>query len=398
MPNNTDTPSANGIAPESDEAPARDGLVGSPGAQPARGRDPTGPIKSAPPPSRYSIATEGDDVYLVCVGMPNLRLYVERGLSVAHGARKRYPKQTIFLDGAYADAPFLDHEARQYSLDHHAGCVRPFTLATCEQAAVMLMQGIPLDEGPWRVYINEPDLDAVLAAWILFNRIELLTDDRRLLHEIMPLVRVEGVIDAHGLDMGVLTALSTDQYEQERTRIDHLRGPELQHKAAGAWQTIDFREHTCQLLEQLDAMLYPEGYLDQLVSIQELSWMPLKERKLAVLCESTRGIYEVEAQLKQRFGKQLGLVVLDVGAGKFTLRQVDPFLPHNLCDVYKRLNKQDPKTHQSNGEDNLWGGSDEIGGSPRRTGSALSGSDILRELQRVYRDRGGWFKRLFRRR
>ena len=74
----------------------------------------------------------------------SIALRIERGLTVDSRARKRYGPQTIFLDGVYNGAPFCDNEARHYSLDHHAGCVRAFTLATCEQAAVMLLQGLPL--------------------------------------------------------------------------------------------------------------------------------------------------------------------------------------------------------------------------------------------------------------
>ena len=140
----------------------------------------------------YHINKDSEQPYLFGSAAPNLHLRVERGLSVNSAGRKYYPRQTIFLDGVYSDAPFIDNETRQYSLVHHAGCIRMFTLATCEQAAVFVLEGLPLDEGVWNLFINEPDLDAVLASWILINHHTLLRDDASILRNVMPFIRVEG--------------------------------------------------------------------------------------------------------------------------------------------------------------------------------------------------------------
>jgi hypothetical protein len=127
----------------------------------------------------------------------------------------------------------MDNERRHYALDHHAGCVRPFTLATCEQAAVVVMMGLPLNEGEWHIYVNNPDLDALLASWILINHKRLLAHDKRLLRELMPLVRVEGVIDTHGLDMSELSALPSHIYKLHKARLDALRASEVSAKSHG---------------------------------------------------------------------------------------------------------------------------------------------------------------------
>ena len=117
-------------------------------------------------PTRYRHAGDGDDTYLECGGSPNIHLHVRWGLAVDEAGREKYPPQTIFLDGAFTGPPFLDNSGRHYSLDHHAGGTpRGFMLATCEQAVVMVLDGLPLEEGEWQLYINDPDLDAVLAAW-----------------------------------------------------------------------------------------------------------------------------------------------------------------------------------------------------------------------------------------
>ena len=347
--------------------------------------------------TRYQIVDRGGHPLIICGNAPNLALRVERGLTVNEQGRKQYPEQTIFLDGVFAGAPFYDNAARQYSLDHHTGCVRAYTLATCEQAAVMLLQGLPLDEGDWTLLVNEPDLDALLASWILINHAELMRDDGAILRDAMPLIRVEGVIDAHGPDLSILTALTPEEYEEHRASIEQLLAGEKSIKAAGQWGSADWVAHARATLSDIDALLFPEGYLDALLEIEELGRIQLQNGRLAVLCRSHQGIYAVETALKARYEKQLAVLVLDLGDGRFTLRQVDPFLDPDLAPLYEALNHKDLRARQDNETENRWGGSGDIGGSPRKTGSALSGEEILEQVGKVYGRREGWLGRIFRR-
>ncbi|MFH1130839.1 MAG: hypothetical protein V1754_05850 [Pseudomonadota bacterium] len=344
---------------------------------------------------RYQIANEAPP-YLFCGNASNLRLYLERGLAVNEGGRKRFPKQTIFLDGVYTGAPFLDNENSQYSLDHHFGCVRAFTLATCEQAVVMLLEGLPLDEGEWAIYINEPDLDALLAAWILFNHVELLQHDAALLWEVMSFIRTEGVIDAHGFDMGVFAGAGRRTYEKRKAEIDALLAEEKRLKSTGEWQTSYLIEYCRTTFESLDQLLFPKGQLDKLLEFTELGRETIYGKKTAMLVQSQQGIYLVEQELKERYGKKMGIIILDKGGGQFTIRQLDPFFPKSLNQLYPVLNREDPKAQSVSGSENLWGGSDDIGGSPRQTGSGLSGKEILLLVRKVFGEKR-WIKRLFRR-
>lgn len=348
--------------------------------------------------TRYQVVQRDDTLYVICGNAPNIYLRVERGLTVNDAGRKKYAQQTVFLDGVYTGPPFYDNTARQYSLDHHSGCVRAFTLATCEQAVVMLLQGLPLGEGDWFLYVNEPDLDALLAVWVMMNHVELLHDEGELLREAIPMIRVEGVIDAHGTDMALLTALSAEDYDEQKHRIDRLLEQEKSLKSSGEWTSIDEVHYSRDMLEAIDRLLFPDGYLNELLEIEELSRVPIRGQKMAVLCRSHQGIYAVEAALKARYEKQVGIIVLDLGEGRFTLRQVDAFLDRDLTALYQELNAKDLRARQGGETDNLWGGSADIGGSPRKTGSALSGEQILKILQKVYGKENGWIGRLLRRR
>jgi hypothetical protein len=347
-------------------------------------------------PGRYRVVADEGGNALLCGNATNLRLRVAKGLTVNKRGRRQYRPQTIFLDGVYGGAPFCDNEARHYSLDHHAGCVRGFTLATCEQAVVMLLQGLPLGVGDWTLYVNDPDLDSVMAAWVLMNHLELLRSNRELLRGAMPLIRLEGVIDAHGTDMELLAALPADLHARTRAQIDELMRRERELKSAGKWFSTDWNEYTRTMLETLDALLYPEDMLAELRAIQESGRATLGDR-MAVLIKSTDGIYEVEARLKKRYGSLLGLVVLEQGGGRFTLRQVDTFLKKDLDAVYKVLNRNDPKARLDGESPNVWGGSGNIGGAPRQTGSGLTGEEILTFIGQVLGPRESWWKRLGKR-
>lgn len=345
-------------------------------------------------PRRYRVTEREGGRVVISGNAPNIELHIERGLTVDSRGRKRYGPRTIFLDGVYDGAPFLDNEARQYSLDHHAGCVRGFTLATCEQAVVVLLQGLPLAVGSWDVYINDPDLDSMLAAWVLFNHLELLRDDKALLKLAMPIIRLEGVIDAHGADRHLLTAMPEDMIKKTKAVLDGLMAEEVRLKRAGTWMTADWCAYACSIFESVDELVFPDDTLDKLLALQERGRVELAGDRVGLLLESHLGIYEVESRLKDRLGDALGVIVLRVGENRYTLRLVDAFLPRDLTAVYKALNKADPNA-TGGAEPNQWGGSADIGGAPRKTGTGLSETQILEILGQVLGERPGFFARLF---
>ncbi|MCB9597065.1 MAG: hypothetical protein H6719_30355 [Sandaracinaceae bacterium] len=359
-------------------------------------------IESSPPGSgpdrgRYRMIERQGERIIISGNAPNIELHIERGLTVDEAGRKRFGPQTIYLDGVFGGAPFCDNETRQYSLDHHAGCVRGFTLATCEQAVVMLLSGLPLSSGTWTVWVNDPDLDAMLAAWVLINHVELLRDDRKHLRTAMPVIRLEGVIDAHGTDRDLLTGLPSDALAAAQASVDRLIANERRHKSSRTWMTTDWIEYACSQLAEFDAHFLPEEALDALLEIQESGRAPLHNGRIAVLLESTLGIYAVEERLKERYGADLGVIALQIDKERYTLRLVDAFLPKNLEAVYKELNRLDPRARTRGSNPNVWGGSGDIGGSPRDTGTGLTGEEILGVLSDVLGPPVPWWKRLLAR-
>jgi hypothetical protein len=343
-------------------------------------------------PHRYSIRTKGDNRELVCTESPSLAVRVERGLSIPATSLRKAPPGSIYLDGAAQGGPFVDTERGVLNLDHHDGCIRSFTLSTCEQAMVLTQKGLDLKGREWTIYANDLDLDTVLAIWILLNHVRLNDVNPEMRTGVMPLIRLEGTIDAHGLEMQELCGFTVEQQEKISAQLEQLRREELNLKKDGKWGQIDFLQYTSDVLHAIDALVYPSRHFEGVIKVEELARAEIGENRLAIVCRSETGVYEVEAELRRLHGNSIGIIVLQKAPRMYTLRQVDMFLPFTLERVYEQLNLTDPAAGKRR-SGNCWNGSGEIGGSPRTTGTALTPQQIARALSQSYR-RPRWGQRI----
>ena len=338
---------------------------------------------------RYAVREEDGMRVLTCRDAPEVRVVVERGATVSEATAKRARERTIFLDGAAQGPPFLDKERRVFNLDHHEGCVRSFTVATCEQALVLVLRGLELAGERWTVRAGNPDLDTVLAIWVLLNAMHLSEPGSSRRARIIPLVRLESVIDAHGLDLQELTGFSRETLERTGRTLESLREREIALEESEEWGNTDLPERTAELLHAVDLLVYPPDFFEPLDEVEILDRFSLGPDRLGIVCRSSRGIYEVEASLRKLYERRLGMIALRSGEQTYTLRQVDTFLSDDLTAVYDELNALDPAVAQG-GTENRWGGSAEIGGSPRRTGTRLTHEEIATACRRAYRRPGRW--------
>lgn len=97
---------------------------------------------------------------------------------------------TIALDGV-VQGPALDPKNRRFSFDHHAGCTRLVTKATCEQVREAIILGLPIDTDTI-VLVNDIDADTVMSVWLLLNPSRVWEDK---VEEITTRI---GRTDAHG--------------------------------------------------------------------------------------------------------------------------------------------------------------------------------------------------------
>jgi len=331
-------------------------------------------------PDRYRIKRDASGGILTCIEAPTVTVRIRNGVTVTAAAARSATAGTIFLDGAAQCEPFLDPKREIYNLDHHEGCVRSFTLATCEQAMVLVRKGLDLRKRDWTVYANDADLDTVLAIWILLNHVRLTEEIAEIGARIMPLVRLQGTIDAHGLELQDFSALPPTLLAEMQGWIDELRERELALKSEGAWQDMDLVGHTADRLRTIDHLVYPPRHFDDMEEIEELARADIGTGSVAIVCRSKAGIYEVQRQLSRLHGKRLGVIALQRTTTAYSLRQVDPYLPATLEKVYAHLNLIDAAAggHHSA---NRWGGSPEIGGSPRSSGTRVTPRQIAEACQ-----------------
>ncbi|MGH7802054.1 MAG: lysostaphin resistance A-like protein [Thermodesulfobacteriota bacterium] len=333
-------------------------------------------------PNRYVIKNDENRRTLNCLEAPNVTVRIERGLAISVSSARKYPSGTIFLDGAAQGEPFLDHERQIYNLDHHDGCIRAFTLSTCEQAIVMLLKGLDLRNREWTIYANSPDLDTILAIWVLLNHIRI-NENEAIRKTIIPLLRLEGTIDSLGLEFKDLCGFPPDLYQKIAKNIDDLRFDELTIKKERHWEEIDFLEYTADTLRKIDQMVYQPGDFENFKGVEELARVEITDKRIAIVCRADIGIYEVEQYLAKLYGNRLGLVALQREPHTYSLRQIDLFLSADLTKVYEKLNFLDSAVNGRR-PDNRWGGSTDIGGSPRLTGTKLTPLEIAKACREAF--------------
>ncbi|OQY03799.1 MAG: hypothetical protein B6I22_10850 [Desulfobacteraceae bacterium 4572_123] len=334
--------------------------------------------KTLPPkalPRRYEINDTVDGKVLTCIEAPNILVRIESGLTISSSAAHKSSPGTIYLDGAAQCEPFMDHEKQIYNFDHHEGCVRSFTLSTCEQILVMILKGLDLRDRKWNVFANDPDLDTIFAIWLLFNHIRLNRKDQATRRFLFALIRMEGIIDSHGLEFLEISGFPQNLLEKTKHVIDHLRTEEVALKTDDKWDKTDFMEYAAALLHKIDKIIYKTDDFTDFKGIKELARINIANSRIAVVVQSDMGIYEIEPYLNQLYGTRLGLVILKKESNAYTLRLMDPFMSGDLTRVYQRLNFIDPSV-RSRTDNNRWGGSADIGGSPRGVDTKLTPREI----------------------
>ena len=296
-------------------------------------KEPAVRVRTAPP-DRYRVKVDGGEEVLTCLEAPTVAVRIRNGCSATASAARNARRGSIFLDGAAQGEPFIDPKRDVYNLDHHEGCVRPFTLATCEQAMVLIRKGLDLRTRDWTVYATDPDLDTVLAIWVLLNHIRVNEENAETRARVMPLLRLQGVTDAQGFELQDLCALPPMLMVESRAWMEKLRERELQIMAHGGWAQNDLLNYTAAQLRAVDRLIYPPTCFDDLEEIEELERAEITDHSIAIVCRSKVGIYEVSRELRRLHGKRLGAVALQKDDFTYSLRQVDTQLPATLEGVY----------------------------------------------------------------
>jgi membrane protease YdiL (CAAX protease family) len=302
-----------------------------------------------------------------------------RGLAIAAKQARSYEAGTIFLDGVAQCEPFADFNQDIFNLDHPEGSIQ--TLSTCEQAMLLIRKGVDLGKRDWSVLANDSDLDTIFAIWVLCNY-QRLNDDAELRARVMPLLRLEGAIDAHGPESQYLAALPPETLRPTLAMRKQLQQQEFVLKNYGRWQEFDLLEYIADRLRAIDEAVYETEQFNELLAVDELARAEIANGLVAVICSSDAGMDEVERQLRRTYGERLGILLFQHAESNYRVRQVDKNLPATLTQACERLNLVDPAA--TSGADNRWSGSAEVGYSPRKTGTSLTPAEIIATIREAF--------------
>lgn len=288
-------------------------------------------------------------------GRPALRLYAHPGRSFSFEWLRAQPAPAIALDGCVRGPTRWCPEGPYASMNHHEGVDRGSTRATCEQAVLLVAQGLwetmTRDGAPAAdVHVNDCDADVCTAVWALGHPDRL---DEPAVHR---LIELEGILDTTGgcwtpawADSEVLAQLAW-AFEPYQGRRDH--GDAID--AADMTGVID------EVGGRITALV--DGRGDRRPAWGEFE---LVARRGPVAAVVEHGPY---ARLAARCAG-IETVVAERRSGDrrvITIAKTSPFVCTDLNAAYDRLNLLDGCP-----DEDCWGGSDLVGGSPRGRGTGL---------------------------
>ena len=256
------------------------------------------------------------------------------------------PARAIALDGC-VQSPQQGSEDR-WSLDHHDGCLRLVTQATCEQVRTALCLGGSAWAKDRDVFVNDLDGDTVLSLWLLSNPARANEPNVR------ALVRAVGAIDAHGPAGAFLlsdeeNAMATLYFRGAISPVSDLRGKVREEFSR--WEAL-----IASCFEGIESLLERESFEvppPPAVAVEVTDVAHFYGHKVGMATSEGWAF----STLYER-GFDAAIVYTDAANGTrtFTIAKRSDLVNVNVKAALTRLSS----------EEEGWGGGSSIGGSPRK--------------------------------
>lgn len=299
----------------------------------------------------------------------NLTVIVERGRVIAF---EELPANSIALDG-YVQGPALDNVQRRYSFDHHAGCVRLVTKATCAQVLDALLLG--LEPSGMQVFLNDIDGDTVLAVWLLSHP------------EMARQVTVRSLVDdvEHTDAHGPAYRPFLKNPELCRQFYQGVMAPEHEARKNRSFETIELKQLLWDCLQRLEQLLIEQQQFElseppkrtYQITHQGLGWLMVTSPDMVFDLLYADG--HVRAVVWQPFQLMDGRTSWAYTIGK----QSDLVSGFDIPGILKTLADVEPG----------WGGGSTIGGAPRQADgsrSFLEPDDVFAVIEGLVRQKKKW--------
>lgn len=303
-----------------------------------------------------------------------MRVVVHRGAVWSFDA---LPPKSIALDG-FVQGPQIDAKQQRYSFDHHGGCVRHATRATCEQVYDALRLG--LDPDGFTVFVNDVDGDTALSVWLLQQHASVLFDGDQspTVNEslVRSLVRSVGLIDAHGPAYAV--GLSNEFFC--RAFFEIAMAPEREARKNKTYGTVDLEALLRACVEGIDKLMRSGA-----------SRLPPKKEVVMVMrdgtdwCLVSSDDYVFDALYENGIQRAVAFSTLPDGSYAYTVAKKSEFVSDFPVGP-----ASEPGTilHALNEIESGWGGGSTIGGAPRNADgsrSRIPPSELFEIVERIAR-------------
>ena len=273
------------------------------------------------------------------------------------------PRFSIALDGYVKGPPRFLIQGPYANFNHHEGVARIATRSTCAQVYYYIRLGL-LDtfqkngEPNARVYINDVDQDVCLSCWLLKNSAKL--EGLRFDNVLVQLILFEDILDASA------GAYPINPENPQIRRQAWIYEPYTQARTDGSIYSMskkEMKDILRSVCTRIDAAIDGRGGEIELDTRFEKigggpGWQLINEK----------GPYARTKLFSKKIKAYVALVENKEDTYAYTIGKMSPFVIFPLERIYGALNKAEGLSS----EENCWGGSAIIGGSPRKTGSRLT--------------------------
>ena len=297
-----------------------------------------------------------------------IRLYLEpRAVMSWKDFINSKPNFSIALDGFVKGPPKFSILGPYANFNHHEGVARIATRSTCAQVYYYIRLGLldafQKNEKPNAgVYINDVDQDVCLSCWLLKNSEKL--EGLRFDNVLVQLILFEDILDASA------GAYPINPANPQIHQLAWIYEPYTRARADGTiyrMSKTEMKKILRLVCARIDAAIDGRGEKIELDTRYERmgggpGWQLIHEE----------GPYARTKLFSEKIKAYVALVENKEDTYAYTIGKMSPFVMFPLERIYAALNKAEGLSSQ----ENCWGGSAIIGGSPRKTGSRLAPEQV----------------------
>jgi len=282
------------------------------------------------------------------------------------------PRRSIALDGYVSAGPRFNPQGPWANFNHHEEVSRLETRATCAQALIAIRQGLfdafHNEEGNADavIFVNDCDEDVCLSVFILTNH-NLATGTMNPVLNRM--VFMEDMLD---------TTAGAYPFPQDLETLQKLMwifDPYHRFRVSGQLDRRDpnaFREVINDVQMRIMAHITGSGSRIELSTHFEKigggkGWAMVREigqnARVGIFSEGIKAFVSVRERPDGKFS--------------YTLCRSSQFVPFPIPKIVRALNREEKC------EEDRWGGSDIVSGSPRIKGSGLDPDEITRIIEEI---------------